>query len=157
MRRITKATIASAVFLVGIAGGLVVAAVPASANLGWQCNHVTGTTSGLVTLKSCNGTGYGTLPGATFVGSNTGIITWTHRRTVTSATISVTTSEDPHRNQGYSAYCLRRGLGLSYDVSGTVTSSNSPYIGNGSSVYAILCINYSTGSIRQDHYGGIYL
>jgi hypothetical protein len=156
MRRIAKATIASAVCLTSTVGGLAVMAAPASAG-GWGCNHVTGTTTGLVTLKSCNGTGYGTLPGATFVGSNTGTVTWIHRRTVTSATISITTTENPTRNQGYSAFCVRKGYGLLYDVTGTVTSSNSPYIGNGTHVSAELCIDYSTGSIRQTHYGGMNL
>src|SRR5690348_15534741 len=131
MRRITRATIAAAVFLIGIAESLVLAAAPASASAtGWQCSHVSGTTSGVVTLRSCNGTGYATLPGATFVGSNSGTVTWIRRGVATTATISITTTEDPQRNQGYSAYCFRRGLGLSYDVNGTVTSSNSPYIPN---------------------------
>jgi len=125
------------------------AVVPTIAQRVIACEHVSGTTSGIVTLSSCS-TGTGTLPGATLKGTKTGTITWTQGAKSYSTTIAVTTTLIP--NSGTSGYCAKQGLGAAYHVHGKVTANTNPRTTVGTYVSAYLCITAS-GAVKQDHYG----
>jgi len=116
---------------------------------GISCEHVIGTTSGVVALSSCN-TGTGTLPGATLKGTTTGKMDWKQGTKSYSTAIAVTTTLIP--NSLTSGYCARQRLGGAYLVHGKVTANTNPRTAVGASVTAYLCISAS-GVVRQDHYG----
>jgi len=126
-----------------------VAPTPPPPPAGISCEHVIGTTSGVVALSSC-GTGTGTLPGATVKGTTTGKIDWKQGTKSYSTTIAVTTTLIP--NSLTRGYCARKGLGGAYHVHGRVTANTNPRTAVGASVAAYLCISAS-GAVRQDHYG----
>ena len=123
---------------------------------GISCGHVSGTTSSLVTMASCRSAGKaagkGTVSGATFIGSATGTITWTHGRSSYSTTISITTTQE----SGSSGYCARKGAYM-YSVTGTVMANTDPDVAVGESVSDVaLCIN-PTGTVKQAAYRTIYV
>jgi hypothetical protein len=127
----------------------VVIPTPPSPRRGVYCEHVAGTTSGVVALSSC-GTGTGTLPGATLKGTRTGKIAWTQGTQSYSTTITITTTLVP--NSLTSGYCAKQGLGGKYYVHGKVTANTNPRTAVGANVMAYLCISAS-GAVRQAHYG----
>jgi hypothetical protein len=158
MRRMTLAVAVLASSLAVSLGSAVAVAGPASAaGGGVQCNLVTGTISGTVALRACRGTpsvaGKGVVSGSVFVGTSTATVTWTARGKQYTTDISITTSlSNPKPGTGY---CARKGFGDHYAVIGTVTANTYPDATVGGAVNGSLCINYSTGTVRQMHYGSI--
>lgn len=145
----------SAAFLAGAAADTGPAGAVQSPSV--SCNLVGGTIGGTVAIKACRGfpmvAGKGVVPGSAFVGSATGTVTWTSRGKQYTTDISITTSlSNPKPGTGY---CARKGFGDIYVVNGTVTASTYPDATVGGSISGRLCINYSTGNVRQMHYGGI--
>ncbi len=119
---------------------------------GISCEHVTGTTGGVVRLSSCRSdgqaAGYGTVPGDVLIGRRTaGVIRWTSWKGY-STMVSITTSADSSGD----GWCLRHGYRDQYTVNGTVTANTDPDIAVGQSVYGLLCIS-SAGAVKQTHYG----
>ncbi len=114
---------------------------------GITCKLVNGSSAGEVTVSNCRSGSKtavgGTLPGSTFVGSATGMISWSSS---TSTTVSITTSLS-----SANGYCTRQGYQDTGYVTGTVTSNTNPDVVVGDSVSGTLCIS-SAGTIRQDHY-----
>ncbi len=153
MHRVTRTVVALSIPWVALAAGVITDAGPAGANgPTLYCEHVTGSTSGTVALKSCHvpgSAGTGTVSGATFVGTSAGTIAWRKGRTSSSTSITVTTTEAPGGDRGF---CARKGFGPLYYVTGTVTANTNPNVRVGDAVSASLCIT-STGVVRQMHYG----
>lgn len=148
------------IFLVAVAlatsAGLVGSTQPAGAGTrapGVECEHVTGTTGGVVTLSSCHSAGMtagiGTVPGKLFISGKktTGVIRWTEGKGSYSTTVSTTTLPDSSGE-----YCARHGYRGEYFVEGKVTANTDPEIAVGQSVSSGVCIS-STGAVRQTHYG----
>ena len=121
---------------------------------GIGCEHVSGTTSGLVTLSSCRAAGgslvgTGTMPGAILKGSGHGTISWRVGKTLSSTTISVKTTLGPDPTTGW---CARKGLGRQYHVAGKVTANTEPNVAVGQTVNGYICIS-AAGGVKQTHYG----
>ena len=149
------------VFLIAVSAsatgaGLVDSAQPADAGTrapGIECEHITGTTDGVVTLSSCHSAGLtagtGKVPGKVFISGKrtTGAIRWTEGTHSYSTTVSTTTAPDSSRS-----YCVRHGYRGEYVVKGKVTASTDPAVADGQSVSSGVCVS-STGVVRQTHYG----
>ncbi len=124
---------------------------------GIKCEHVTGTTGGVVTLSSCRSSspdaGTGTVPGKMFSSGKrtTEVIRWTSEGRNYSTTVSTTTSPDSSGE-----YCARHGYRGEYVVRGMVTANTDPDIAVGQSVSGGVCIS-SAGAVRQTHYGSLGL
>lgn len=128
------------------------AATPPTAAPGIACEHVTGTTSGVVKLSSCHSSGLlagsGTVPGKVFISGKktTGVIRWTSGTHSYSTTVSTTTLPDSS-----SEFCVRHGYKGEYILQGKVTANTDPDIAVGQSVYSVVCIS-SAGAVKQAHY-----
>ncbi len=121
---------------------------------GVYCKHVSGTTGDDVKLSSCRPVGGGVvgtgmLHGAVLKGTARGTISWRLGRQLSSTTIAVKTTLGPDPTKGW---CVIRGLGREYDVSGKVTANTQPDIAVGQAVSGYICIS-SAGAVKQSHYG----
>lgn len=129
------------------------AGTPLAAAPGISCEHVIGTTGGVVTLSACRSRGQlagnGTVPGKVFIPGTKriGVIHWTSGNHSYSTTASITTSPDSSGE-----YCARHGYKGEYVVKGRVTANTDPDIAVGQSVYSVVCIS-SSGAVKQTHYG----
>jgi len=162
MRRLTLVTAALVIGVAACTIGLFSSAGPAGAdqfNTNVYCRQVRGTTGGSVALTSCKARtvgmhppnpGSGTIPGATFVGTSTGTVTWTAGANSFSTTVTVTSTRAPDVAQ---RWCGRLGSTLYY-VNGTVTANDHPDITVGDRVFGALCIS-PAGVVRQTKYGSL--
>ena len=125
---------------------------------GISCEHVTGTTSGIVTLSSCHAVGgalagKGTMSGVTLKGTRKGTISWRVGNEMSSTTIAVKTTLAPNPTKGW---CPSRGFGQPYDVTGKVIADSEPDIAVGQAVTGYICVS-SAGAVKQNHYGSLSL
>ncbi len=135
---------------------------PAPPPAGVYCEHVSGTTSGVVTVGSCHYDAtvrksravpdHGTVRGRIFVPGKTvtGTITWTSFKSY-STTVSTKTLPDSS-----SRWCVARGYQAEYTVQGKVAANTNPDIAVGQPVSATICISAS-GAVVQSHYGNLRL
>ena len=143
-----------AVSALTVGAGLLGATQPAEAGTaGIACEHVVGTTSGVVKLSSCHSggqlAGYGTASGKVFMPGTkrTEVIRWTSGNHSYSTTVSATTLPDSSGE-----YCVQHGFKGEYIVKGKVTANTDPAISVGQAVYSVVCIS-SAGAVKQTHYG----
>jgi hypothetical protein len=137
-----------------VGAGLLDATQPAgAATAGVACEHVIGTTNGVVKLSSCHSSGQlpgnGTVPGRVFNPGTkrTGIIRWISGNHSYSTTVSATTLPDSSGE-----YCVQHGYKGEYIVKGKVTVNTDPDIAVGQAVYGVVCIS-SSGDVKQTNYG----